>query len=95
MSYVEEKLTHSPAQVAAWMLEEVEQAGILYQTDVVEYLQAKFGAEATYLNSNGRPAIAKPILAAFKSLTTKNVVWIHAAHYWRLRQAEDGPHRQR
>ena len=83
----------APNQVAGWMLEEIEQAGILLQTDVVEYLQIKYG-EGTYVNPNGHRAISKSILLAFSKLRGDGVVWVRAAHYWRKRQIGDEPGRQ-
>lgn len=80
-----------PNQMAAWMLEEVQQTGILYQSDVIEYLQIKYG-EGTYINSQGNRAVAKPILLAFKRLRGDRVVWVRSGHYWRGRRHNETTH---
>lgn len=84
----------TPDEVAAWMLEQLERTGELYQEDAVDQIARKFGPDSIYENENGNPAIAKPILAAFRKLTGDSVVWVSSDRYWKMRQPGDEPGRR-
>jgi hypothetical protein len=47
------------SDVAAWMMEEVERVGTLYQDCAVDEIERRFGEEFVYSNENGNPAIRK------------------------------------
>ena len=87
-------MTASPADVAAWMLAELEKAADLRQDDAADRIAHQFGDWATYENENGNLAIAKPILKAFHKLTGDTVVWNRAERYWRWREPRDEPGRE-
>jgi hypothetical protein len=79
---------------AAWMLEEIEKQGCIYQDDVVDFL---VGAKADALlgeNSDGNLVVGRAVLEAFKMLTETTVVWVKPDRYWRFRVAEDEPGRE-
>ena len=81
------------ADVAAWMVAELERQGVLHQDDAVGRIADTFGQGFTYDNEAGNPAISHAILAVFNKLTRKNVVWSRGERYWRPREAGDDPSR--
>lgn len=84
----------TPAEVAAWMAHEVRSNGELYQQEAVDTIERRFGVEHVYDNANGNQAISKAVLAAFRRLTEKDVIWVKNGRYWRLRDAHDEEGRQ-
>jgi hypothetical protein len=85
---------YTPQDVAAWMLEEVNREGQLYQSEAVDEIEGRFGDEFVYENDNGNPAIARKVLAAFRKLTEETVVWDRWDFCWRLRDESDDPGRK-
>lgn len=87
-------MTHDAADVAAWMLGELDRALWLYQETVVYQIKEKFGDDFVYINQNGNLAIRKDILTSFRKLTGDEVIWERGSRAWRRRQAHDGKGRQ-
>jgi hypothetical protein len=85
---------HTAAQIAEWMLEELQREGTLYQETAVHDIQEKFGKRFTYLNANGNPAIGKDVLKEFKRLSEDSAVWEREDLCWCLRKPSDRPGRQ-
>jgi len=81
------------ADVAAWMVEELQRKSHLYQEEVAWDIQRKFGKPFVYDNENGNPAISPGVLKEFKKLTP-DVVWSRGERFWRARIASDKPGRQ-
>jgi hypothetical protein len=78
---------------AQWMLDCLQRKKVLYQEDVVDYLiKSKDEALLSY-NADGNQVIGRNVLAAFRKLTEKNVVWVRSEFCWRFRVKEDGPGR--
>jgi hypothetical protein len=67
------------------MLDEIDQSQQLAQLDAVLGIARRFGSEFLYENRNGRPAIDKRVLRAFRSLSDATVVWDRADFCWRKR----------
>jgi hypothetical protein len=88
------KSEHTHTQVAGWMLKEVKENGELYQEKAVSKIGKKFGGQFTYLKENGNPAIGKDVLAAFRMLSRKSVVWEREYRRWRMRKPTDKPGRE-
>jgi hypothetical protein len=82
------------ADVAAWMLTELESTTFLYQEVIVYQISAKFGSQFVYYNNNGNAAIDKGVLKEFRKLTGDKVVWERGERYWRKRADYDQPGRQ-
>ncbi len=76
-------------EVAKWMLGQLQAQKYLYQEEVVADIADKFGDEFTYDNQNGNPAISRAVLAEFRKLTEKTVVWERGERCWRLREQFD------
>jgi hypothetical protein len=76
-------------EVAQWMSQEVEKSGILEQEVAAFTILKKFGEEFTYTNDNGNIAIARNVLAEFRKLTDKTVVWERGERLWRKRHSFD------
>ena len=81
----------TPKDVAAWMLQALEERQYLYQEDVVYEIATEFGEEFTYLNANGNLAIDKRVLREFRKLTEATVVWERSERMWRRRMESDPP----
>ncbi len=79
--------------VAEWMASELSRVKFLEQEVAVINIQRKFGKDHVYFNENGNLAIAKPVLAAFRKLTSGTVVWDRSDRLWRLRSRGDAPSR--
>lgn len=82
------------AQVAQWMVEELDRVQYLYQQDAVYGIETRFGEPFYYLNESGNPAISKKVLAAFKKLTGDAVIWERGERMWRRRTDYDEAGRQ-
>lgn len=79
---------------AAWMLEELEKQGCIYQDDVVDFLVRAKADALLRENSDGNLVVGRAVLEAFKMLTETTVVWVKPDFYWRFRVAEDEPGRE-
>lgn len=76
------------ADVARYMLEQLEKRRELYQEDIVFEIERKFGSAFVYDNENGNRAIDKKVLAEFRELTP-DTVWERGSRCWRKRQKYD------
>jgi hypothetical protein len=72
----------SPAEVAAWMVSQLEGKRGLYQARAVRKIRDKFGEMHVYLNANGNLAISKDVLKQFRCLTGGTVRWQRTDHCW-------------
>lgn len=80
------------ADVAQWMVSQLEARKFLYQDEIVYSIQREFGDTFVYTNKNGNLAIVKQILDAFNKLTP-DVVWSRGERCWRNRASYDAPGR--
>lgn len=80
-------------EVAQWMVEEVERAGILQQDRAARTIRSHFGDEFVYRNANNNLAINELVLKIFNELTGDRVVWSRSLFHWRKRKETDGPGR--
>jgi uncharacterized protein DUF6953 len=87
--------SYTAVQVAEWMLEQINLKQCLYQEEAVYEIERLFGKEFTYANENGNLAIHKSVLAAFRKITEKTVVWERGERMWRLRGPYDEQGRRR
>ncbi len=90
---MKEKSDATPADVAAWMFDELKCQKEIDQTDIVYDIERRFGARFTYTNEAGNPAISKDVLDAFKKITGNDVVWERSRRCWRFREKGDDPGR--
>lgn len=82
------------ADVAKWMVAELEMENILYQETAVCDIEKKFGDAFVYENQNGNMAIAKDVLSEFRKLTEDDAVWVRGDKCWRFRDKHDDPGRR-
>lgn len=68
--------------VAEWMFNEVKSAGILYQTEAVNYIKTNFGEDFIYVNENGNQSISKEVKKAFKKLHRGRAAWERDGFFW-------------
>ena len=69
-------------EIAEWMLNEVQSAGILHQTAVIEYIVSNYGEAFIYVNENGNKSIAKEVKKAFKKLHNGRAAWERDGFFW-------------
>jgi hypothetical protein len=67
-------MAHTAADVAQWMLAQVQQKP-LYQDQAAWEILRSFGKQFTYDNANGNVAIGKDVLKEFNKFSADNVVW--------------------
>lgn len=77
--------------VAEWMVNEINRTGEIFQRETTSQVEALFGSRFIYRNNNGNPAIHKDVLAAFRMLTKRSVVWNKSNFSWRKRRPSDDP----
>jgi hypothetical protein len=82
------------ADVAAWMLADLQSRKYLDQQQAVWNIQRHFGKKFIYYNENGNPAIDRNVLKEFRKLTGEEVVWSRTDRQWRYRTNTDNSGRQ-
>lgn len=81
-------------QAAAWMREQIDEHGVLYQDQAAAEITARFGDECAYQNDNGNLAISREVLKQFRAATEGTVVWDGAERMWRRRENYDSQGRR-
>lgn len=84
----------SAQQAAAWMREQIDEHGVLYQDEAAAEITERFGEECTFQNDNGNLAISPEVLKQFRATTEKTVVWDAAERMWRRRESYDSAGRR-
>jgi hypothetical protein len=84
----------TPAEVAAFMVEQLQKQHSLYQETVVYHIKQQFGDDFVYINQNGNLAINKDVLKEFRKLTGDDVIWERGSRMWRERAKYDQEGRQ-
>jgi hypothetical protein len=77
------------AEVAEWMVEQLEGRRELYQHEAAHHIRLKFGNDFVYLNQNGNYAISRDVLREFRKRTEDTVVWERGWRAWRRRTERD------
>ena len=77
-------------EAAAWMAAEVMRDGFLEQDVAAAHLGDEFGRRFILENDSGGLSISKEVLAEFRALTEKTVVWDRTEKSWRRRESGDG-----
>jgi hypothetical protein len=85
---------YTAPEVAEWMVQQIAEAGYLYQSHAVKEIRCRFGEPFLYRNQNGNPAIDKRVMKLFNERTIKDVVWVRRDFLWRRRRPTDKPSRQ-
>ncbi|MDQ1910465.1 hypothetical protein RAC89_08130 [Paenibacillus sp. GD4] len=68
--------------VAQWMLQQLRFAGILYQTEAVEYIRRHYGEQFIYTGENGNVSIDKEVKKRFKKLHGGKAAWDRDGFFW-------------
>jgi len=84
----------TPEVIAQWMMDQLDQAGRLYQADAASSIVKRFGPEFIYENENGNPAIDRRVLRAFRRISRDTVVWDRWDFCWRKRKEGDASSRK-
>ncbi len=80
----------TPRDAAEWMAGAVNREGCLYQDEAADHLHKHFGKAFADENDTGGMSIAKDVLAEFRAMTAKTVVWDRGEKCWRRRERGDG-----
>lgn len=80
------------AEIADWMLGEFETRRTLYQSRVANFVR-QHNPDLVYRNKQRNWALDKSILAAFRKITSDDVVWSRSQQLWRKRTERDKPGR--
>jgi hypothetical protein len=83
----------SSADVAAWMMSELDKAGYLSREEAAHQVAELFGGNFVVESGDGDLALSETVLIAFRRLTRGEVVWSRRDRQWRRRQADDDPGR--
>lgn len=75
-------MTVSANEVAEWMLNQLKSAGILYQSEAVEYIRNHFGEQFLYVNENGNQSIGKDVKKLFKKMHGGKAAWERDGFFW-------------
>ncbi|MCZ8519807.1 MULTISPECIES: DUF6953 family protein [Paenibacillus] len=75
-------MEHTPEEAARWMLNELRNAGILYQQDAVNHIRSQFGEHFIYVNENGNESIDKEVKKIFKKLHGGKAAWDRDGFFW-------------
>ncbi|HEB4943506.1 DUF6953 family protein [Klebsiella michiganensis] len=86
-------MSDSLTKIIDWMVSTTRANGVLYQSQVVEFLINNFGDEFIKTNDNGNYAISSAVLARFRKASKDDVVWDREELAWRLRNESDLPGR--
>lgn len=80
----------SAASIGKWLLQRIEEAAPhhVYQSQAVNDIRNKFGAEWSYQNKNGNWAISKEVLKEFRKLKYPAVQWAKGSQAWHIVTAE-------
>jgi hypothetical protein len=74
------------------MRAEIYRSRFLDQEHAAATIEQRFGPAFVRVNDSGNLAIARPVLAAFRAMTEREVVWDRADRLWRFRGPGDRPH---
>lgn len=85
--------TATAADVAGWMLAQIEAHGELLQSEAVRGIRAEFGDEFFTVTPRGWNAIGEDVLKAFRQMTGADVVWDNPLKLWRRRVPGDSARR--
>lgn len=70
------------AEIAQWMIDQVQSNGYLDQADAVQWIEEKFGPEWIYENENGNPAIDQRLLDEFRRMRSERITWDGSDKSW-------------
>jgi hypothetical protein len=82
------------ADIATWMLVELQKEECLYEIEVVDHLLEIEATDLLRENEDGHVVLGRPVLEAFRRITEATVVWVRRGRYWRFRVPEDEPGRE-
>ncbi len=71
-------------EVAQWLLEEIYDHELVFQTAAVKRIAAEFGEEFLYLNKNGNLSISRDVLGEFRRIRGDDIEWNDGERSWRL-----------
>lgn len=75
-------MSRTAEEVAAWMLGELKEKGILHQGEAVAHIKSQFGESFIYVNEHGNPSIDKEVKKIFRKLHKGKAAWERDGFFW-------------
>lgn len=69
-------------EIAQWLYDKIMAEGNVYQSEAVDEITHRFGAEYIYTNDLGNPAIDRKVLSEFRKLKGDDIVWDRSDLFW-------------
>jgi hypothetical protein len=69
-------------EIAKWLYDKIMTEGDVYQSEAVDEIVQKFGAEYSYDNELGNPAIDRKVLSEFRKLKGNDIAWDPSERFW-------------
>jgi len=87
------QLDLSDADVARWMVDQVQSNAVFYEATASYLIRKQFGERFVCRKANGNWTISKRVRALFNEITDVDVVWERGQRCWRMRRLSDKPGR--
>ncbi len=75
----------SGTAVAEYMIQRLNEAGVLYREVVARDIQSRFGSDFVFPDDEGALVIGDEVLSRFRRLTAGKVIWNRADRFWRFK----------
>lgn len=75
-------MTATASEIATWMVDIITAEQRVLQTEMVEAIEAKFGADWIYVGDSGHPSVDRSVLKEFRKAHRGNVRWDREARAW-------------
>jgi hypothetical protein len=73
---------HAVNDIAAWMVNEIQNKGVLKQEIAIKYVREHFGEAYVFINENGHASLDKEVKKAFRKLHKGRVAWDRDGFFW-------------
>lgn len=75
-------MSTTASDIATWMVDIITAERRVTQTDMLDAIEAKFGADWTYVGANGHPSIDRGVLREFRRAHRGGVRWDRDTRAW-------------
>lgn len=82
-------MSTTAGDIATWMTDIITTEGRVTQTDMVDAIESKFGADWIYVNANGHPSIDRAVLREFRRAHRGAVKWHRDDRAWFVGDSDD------
>ncbi|MEE2035584.1 DUF6953 family protein [Rhodococcus chondri] len=75
-------MSTTATDIATWMIDIITAEGKVTQEDMVDAIEAKFGADWVYVNDNGHTSIDRAVLKEFRKAHDGGIKWHREDRAW-------------